>query len=1180
MRFLILFCVLVLVVKSNAQINTGSCTNFQSEYIWIDSSKIKLTVFAYYNHAMLRAGTIFTDTSYLNLYYQQKRINYTVLLLKDSFYNFIYNHCLNIPNTMTLNKYEWSIYRYTSIIDFNSPALKDTLNKLNACDIDISYMGLYNTIQKNFPAHSGNVSFGSNQGDSLYCWLNVNRCFNYPKAFKSPKPRVFHPHIIDNWRQIGIQQIDFGYHIGDADSLSYQLIQPRFYLNVLSGHRPIPFVYPFSSKYYAESYCIASNNCIANPYSTPPRGFYLSPKTGVTLHYNKPKITPFTYSNVPIFTVECKSFKKDNKGQMTYISSQVRMLDGALPFSSDYNKNRPAVINGLNYFYTVCEEKADTISFNLTDTAAINQLQIDTPNYNFVNNVPGAQVLIIDSNSTQRRFKLAFTPPKDAYINSPYAFNIYCNEKLCTPDRHYVFRSAEFNIVPKPNFKIKIDSNQCGQIKFYAINQIQKNFNTQYQWLVYTRTDTVISSTKALDSIAVQKANWYYIKLNASNGYGCSTSFLDSVYVHAPAPVVSVNWPKKTLCFNEAFTINTSRKNAYAPAVINWFINHQAAGQADSLIVVGKDSLWIKAILSDNRQCKSADSAWVVAYKPYALKPMKDTALCFKSQLVLTALAANNNDTIIWLHNQQRLAKATIASAAQYHIQYIDSNACSVIDTFTVAQLPALLEPLKDSSLCPGAILNINPIKLSGINYQPCIWQYKQQSIPKDSVSLLINSDQVLTRLVSANIGSSVCSQFDTAHMTTLKSNTICVIALSDSCLNRHKAFVHFENHQPTSPQINWGDMSFALSDSTHHLYQQSGDYKILATFINEQQCPDSSTKALHIAPSPAITAWLNDSAQCLNNNLFSLNLNCNPNNLQHIDWGDNNTQNSLNGTVQHQYQSDAKSISISSKLLGCTDTVRLPITLYPAPVAQLLSKGQCTQDSIAFWINQSNVRLTQTDWWINNQNIAQDSLTYYVFNQPGNYTIECRIASSNNCYDTLRKALRIVQKPKAAFSFAQKDLGSSGLEYKFINQSQWFNACLWQINKDTSTSIQLSKLFTDTGWMRVVLTVSNQGVCFDSAAQMVPVFRRLKFYFPNACSPNANNLNDGFGLHPEQANWVKQWQLSVFNRWGECLFKSDNPYELFVPNNLPLGIYIYLVELKDILNNTQTYKGSFEVIR
>jgi hypothetical protein len=137
---------------------------------------------------------------------------------------------------MTLNKYEWSIYRYTSIIDFNSPALKDTLNKLNACDIDISYMGLYNTIQKNFPAHSGNVSFGSNQGDSLYCWLNVNRCFNYPKAFKSPKPRVFHPHIIDNWRQIGIQQIDFGYHIGDADSLSYQLIQPRFYRGAMSGH--------------------------------------------------------------------------------------------------------------------------------------------------------------------------------------------------------------------------------------------------------------------------------------------------------------------------------------------------------------------------------------------------------------------------------------------------------------------------------------------------------------------------------------------------------------------------------------------------------------------------------------------------------------------------------------------------------------------------------------------------------------------------------------------------------------------------------------------------------------------------------------------------------------------------------------------------------------------------------
>ena len=167
-----------------------------------------------------------------------------------------------------------------------------------------------------------------------------------------------------------------------------------------------------------------------------------------------------------------------------------------------------------------------------------------------------------------------------------------------------------------------------------------------------------------------------------------------------------------------------------------------------------------------------------------------------------------------------------------------------------------------------------------------------------------------------------------------------------------------------------------------------------------------------------------------------------------------------------------------------------------------------------------------------------------------------------------------------AQFSFAQKDLGSNGLEYSFINQSQFFTSNIWYFNQDSSWAIHPKKTFTDTAWIKVLLTVSNQGICFDSAMKMVPIFRTLKFYFPNACSPNANNLNDGFGLHPEQIKWVKQWQISIFNRWGECLFKSNDPNESFTPNNLPQGVYLYLVELKDILNNLQSYKGTFEVIR
>ena len=50
---------------------------------------------------------------------------------------------------------------------------------------------------------------------------------------------------------------------------------------------------------------------------------------------------------------------------------------------------------------------------------------------------------------------------------------------------------------------------------------------------------------------------------------------------------------------------------------------------------------------------------------------------------------------------------------------------------------------------------------------------------------------------------------------------------------------------------------------------------------------------------------------------------------------------------------------------------------------------------------------------------------------------------------------------------------------------------------------------------------------------------------FPTAFSPNGDHLNDNFGPLPvRNLVYVKNYALRIFNRYGQVVFKSTNPYE------------------------------------
>ena len=87
---------------------------------------------------------------------------------------------------------------------------------------------------------------------------------------------------------------------------------------------------------------------------------------------------------------------------------------------------------------------------------------------------------------------------------------------------------------------------------------------------------------------------------------------------------------------------------------------------------------------------------------------------------------------------------------------------------------------------------------------------------------------------------------------------------------------------------------------------------------------------------------------------------------------------------------------------------------------------------------------------------------------------------------------------------------------------------------------------------------------------------------FPNAFSPNNDGLNDLFRL--KYPGLVADYQLQVFNRWGQMIFSSSDPYGAwdgkFAGEPQPAGTYIWIARYTGRDGKKQVLNGSVVLIR
>ena len=177
------------------------------------------------------------------------------------------------------------------------------------------------------------------------------------------------------------------------------------------------------------------------------------------------------------------------------------------------------------------------------------------------------------------------------------------------------------------------------------------------------------------------------------------------------------------------------------------------------------------------------------------------------------------------------------------------------------------------------------------------------------------------------------------------------------------------------------------------------------------------------------------------------------------------------------------------------------------------------------------------------------------------------------------------LQNPFITYSYVNLSIDS----IEITNHFWWFSDTIPDPDyENTSDLAEPTYMYGAVGEYYVVLTVDNPQGCDTTFTKLVDV-KPVKLYIPNVFTPgNGDGINDTFVITDDPDKQVVDESLSkfyvsshltVFNRGGRTVFEAENYDNNWDGDNLPDGVYYYVLECKGTKNN-DVFKGSVTIIR
>ncbi|MDB0006415.1 gliding motility-associated C-terminal domain-containing protein [Flavobacteriales bacterium] len=192
-------------------------------------------------------------------------------------------------------------------------------------------------------------------------------------------------------------------------------------------------------------------------------------------------------------------------------------------------------------------------------------------------------------------------------------------------------------------------------------------------------------------------------------------------------------------------------------------------------------------------------------------------------------------------------------------------------------------------------------------------------------------------------------------------------------------------------------------------------------------------------------------------------------------------------------------------------------------------------------------------------------------------------IASLNGCHVTDSLYVNIYPIPEPNFNVHYLGNSENSQQMYFENISiKTDNNFTWKLgNGQQSNAYSVEKSYTsefDT-ILQIILFAENSNNCRDSVYKNIKIRKTVNeiVHVPTAFTPDDDALNDG--LKPVLNFTPLEYTFSIFNRWGELIFSTDNADTYwdgtFKGNKVADGLYTY-----KLIYNTRILTGTVHLFK
>lgn len=308
-------------------------------------------------------------------------------------------------------------------------------------------------------------------------------------------------------------------------------------------------------------------------------------------------------------------------------------------------------------------------------------------------------------------------------------------------------------------------------------------------------------------------------------------------------------------------------------------------------------------------------------------------------------------------------------------------------------------------------------------------------------------------------------------------------------------------------------------------------------------------------------------------------------------NFGNNATSDEANPLF---FYDEAGTYPVSLKVISnnqCADSIIKEIPYFPLPplavMAPSVSEG-CQPFSVLFDNLLSPINDNYDITWDFGNGLTSSALSpIIIFEDAGIFSTSLVIKTPLGCTTSQEwpNLITVLPSPTALFSFTPTEPTSLDKIIEFTNETKDADQFYWIFNGQQVNEANPAYEINSSGLLSTFLVVTNQEGCQDSTDLLIDIKPLIRFTLPNAFSPNSDGIND---LYIGKGNLVEAstFEMTIWNRYGELIFKSRNPKigwngkKLNMGQTLPEGVYTVKVITKNKRAEYRTQTSFVTLIR